>query len=156
MPTHWAHPEAVLLAMAAGQDPLMRARAVQAIQRCRQQPRGQEVREFKIPSVNFAASDFTQLFDWDRVAISEPPLTMSMSDAAIEDIRCTPLEVDAYPVHTVAVERTVKVVTEAAGAVVGEEQRHGYICNRLRHRQQLPAFTSKQSWIRSMEENAES
>ena len=42
---------------------------------------------------------------------------------------------DNYPVHTVAVERAVKVVTEAAGAVVGEEQRHGFICSRLRHRQ---------------------
>ena len=30
-----------------------------------------------------------------------------------------------YPVHTVAVERAVNVVTEAATAVVGEEQRHG-------------------------------
>ena len=29
----------------------------------------------------------------------------------------TPLQVDHYPVHTVAVERAVKVVTEAAAAV---------------------------------------
>ena len=52
--------------------------------------------------------------------------------------------------HTVAVERAVKVVTEAAIAVVGEEQRHGYICSRLRHRQQLPVFISKHSWAKSL------
>ena len=148
---YWAHPEAVLLAMAADQDPQVRARAVQAIQRCREQPRGPEVREYKLPTVNFVASDTTELFDWSTTLITELPLTMSLSDAVIEGIRGAPLEVNVYPVHTVAVERAVKVVTEVAGVVVGEEQRHGYICSRLRHRQQLPAFTSKRSWTRSLE-----
>lgn len=147
---YWAHPEAVLLAMSADQDPQVRARAVQAIQRCREQPPSPELRDFKLPSVNFAASDITQLFDWRATRITEPPLTMSLDDAAIERIRDAPLAVSAYPVHTVAVERAVKVVTEAAIAVVGEEQRHGYICSRLRHRQQLPVFISKHSWAKSL------
>lgn len=71
---------------------------------------------------------------------------MSLSDEEIAAIRSVPLEVDAYPVHTVAVERTAKVVTEAAAAVVGEERWHGLICSKLRHRRQLPAAVSKQPW----------
>ena len=51
-----------------------------------------------------------------------------------------------YPVHTVAVERAVKVVTEAATAVVGEEQHHGFICSRPHHHKQLPTVSSKRSW----------
>ena len=62
------------------------------------------------------------------------------------DIVQTPLQVDHYPVHTVALERAVKVVTEVAVAVVGEKQRHGFICIRLRHRQQFATVVSKRSW----------
>ena len=146
---YWVHPEAVLLAMVADQDQQVRAQAVQMIQRWRQQPRGLEVREFKIPQVNFAASDLAELIEFSTALITEPPLTMGLSDAAIEAIQNTPLEVGAYPVHTVAVERAVKVVTEAASAVIGEEARHGFICSRLRHRQHLPEVISKFSFVKS-------
>ena len=112
----------------------------------RKQPQEQDVRPYVLPRVNFSASDFTELLDWDAEHITEPPLTMNLSDAEVQAIRGAALEVDAFPVHTVAVERAVKVVTESAGAVVGEEQRHGWICSRLRHRQQLPAVTSKKSF----------
>ena len=56
---YWAHPEAVLLTMVADQDPEVRARAVQAIQRYRQQFHDPEVREYKLAYVDFAASDLT-------------------------------------------------------------------------------------------------
>ena len=59
---------------------------------------------------------------------------MSLGEDAVDMIRSVPLELGAYPVHTVAVERTVKAVTEAASVVLGK-RRHGYICSRLRHRQ---------------------
>ncbi|KAF0287669.1 hypothetical protein FJT64_013938 [Amphibalanus amphitrite] len=141
----WCHPEAVLLGMTADQDPHVRERAVQVIMECRQKPR-EQVRPYVLPKVNFSASNFTELLDWSAEDITEPPLTMTLSDAEIRDICATPLEIGAFPVHTVAVERAVKVVTEAAGAVVGEKQRHGWICSRLRHRQQLPAVFSKKSF----------
>ena len=141
----WCHPEAVLLGMTADQDPQVRDRAVQVILQSRQQPRDQ-VRPFSLPNVNFSASNFTELLDWGSEHITEPPLTMDLSDAEVQAIRRAPLEVGAFPVHTVAVERAVKVVTEAAGAVIGEAQRHGWICSRLRHRQQLPVINSKKSF----------
>ena len=142
----WCHPEVVLLGMAADQDPHVRERAVQVIMECRQKPR-EQVRPYVLPKVNFSAGNFTELLDRSAEDITEPPLTMAFSDAEIRDICAAPLGMGAFPVHTVAVERAVKVVTEAAGAVVGEAQRHGWICSRLRHRQQLPAVTSKKSLI---------
>ena len=141
----WCHPEAVLLGMTADQDPQVRDRAVQLIMQCRQQPR-EQVRPFLLPKVNFSASNFTELLDWKVEDITEPPLTMNLSDEEVQGIRSAPLDMGAFPVHTVAVERAVKVVTEAAGAVVGERQRHGWICSRLRHRQQLPVVSSKKSF----------
>ena len=104
------------------------------------------MRPYVLPAVNMAAEDITQLIDWQEELVTESPLTADLYDAALLDILRTPLQVDHYPVHTVAVERAVKVVTEAATAVVGEEQRHGFICSRLRHRQQLATVVSKKSW----------
>ena len=90
------------------------------------------------------------MLDWNAELITEPPLTMALSDAQLDGLRNAPLVVPPYPVHTVAVERAVKVVTEAASNVVGETQRHGWICNRLRHRGRLPAVTSKKSFTKSL------
>ena len=132
--------------MAADQDPEVRGQAVLAIQRCRQQPQ-EEVRPYRLPAMNFSADSLTELVDWQTELVTEPPLTMALSDEEVTAIQSAPLEVAAYPVHTVAVERTVKAVTEAAAAVVGEERRHGFICSRLRHRQLLPNIVSKRSWF---------
>lgn len=52
-----------------------------------------------------------------------------------------------------AVERAVKVVNEAAGAVIDEESRHGWISSRLAHRRQLPSIDSKQSFVMSLAKN---
>ena len=146
---YWAHPEALLLAMAADPAEEVRAHAVQTIQQCRRQPQ-EQVRPYLLPMVNMEAEDITQLIDWQAELVTEPPLTVDLSDAALLEISRTPLQVDHYPVHTVAVERAVKVVTEASRAVVGEEQRHGFICSRLRHRQQVATIVSKRSWSKNM------
>ena len=83
-----------------------------------------------------ASEDITQLNDWQAELVTEPPLTADLSDAALRDIMQTPLQVDHYPVHTVAVERAVK----------GEEQQHCFIYSRFRHHQQLAIVVSKRSW----------
>lgn len=144
---YWAHPEALLLAMAADRNPEVRTQAVRTIQHCRQQPPTGKVRPYILPTVQFSASTLPDLIDWEKELITEPPLTSSLSAQDLEKIRTEPLQVAHYPIHTVAVERTVRVVTEAASAVVGEEQRHGFVCNRLRHRKKLPVITSKRSWL---------
>ena len=149
----WAHPEAVLLAMAADPDAAVRARAVSTIQQCRQKPH-EGVRPFRLPTINFAATHYTELLEWEKEPVTEPPLTTDLTDAELRGIISQPLHVAAFPVHTVAVERAVKVVTEAAGAVFGEERRHGFISSRLAHRQQLPSIGSKQSFVKCVGKNS--
>ena len=74
----------------------------------------------------------TQLIDWQTELVTESLLTVDLSDATLLEISQTPLQLEHYPVHTIAVERAVKAVTEASRAVVGDEQRHGFVCSRLR------------------------
>ncbi|KAF0310017.1 Protein BANP [Amphibalanus amphitrite] len=120
---YWAHPEAVLLAMVADPDAAVRARAVELIQRCRQQLQ-EEVRPFKLPKVNFAATHYTELLDWEKELVTEPPLTANLTDSELQDICDQPLRVAAFPVHTEGAKRAVRVVHQADRAVFGEERRH--------------------------------
>ncbi|KAF0289541.1 hypothetical protein FJT64_012242 [Amphibalanus amphitrite] len=143
---YWAHPEAVLLSMVADGNPDLRARAVHAIKKCRMQPTD-EVRPYILPQINFQAATYAEVFDWDKTKMTEPPLTIGLCDSVIQDIFHTPLKVKNYPVHTQAVERAVQVVTEASYKVAGEAQRHGNICNKLKHRKQNPCVASKRSFV---------
>ena len=54
------------------------------------------------------------------------------------------MEVPYYPCHTQAVERVVKEVTAAAGAVSGAERRDGFIRGRALHVELVPKINSKQ------------
>ena len=50
--------------------------------------------------------------------------------------------------HTVALERAVKVVTETGVAVLGEERRRGWITSHLEHLCQLLSIDSKRSFVK--------
>ena len=76
-------------------------------------------------------NDYTELFDWKTAKFSEPPLTMKLSDDEIRAFIPTLLELLRYPCHTQAVECGIKVVSEAASAVIGEEARDGFIRQNL-------------------------
>ena len=102
----WLHPEALLLAMAADDDSDIRAEAVTRIEGCRRVPRREGVLEFRIPRVEFSASRYTELINWEAEEITEPPLTAHLSDEDIHAILESPLQVQNYPVHTQDVERT--------------------------------------------------
>ena len=151
--SHWAHPEQVLLAMAADDDRSIREEAVRLIRGARERQRAEreaaeeeeveEVRPFHLPTVNFCATGISQLIDWEKETVTEPPLLCHLDDDGLGGIIETPLTVAPYPVHTQAVERAVKTVTEACGKVHGEEARHSYICATIKHRRLLPVFNCK-------------
>ncbi len=48
-----------------------------------------------------------------------------------------------YPCHLQAVERCVKLVTEATAAVCGNESRDGFIRSKITSRTVLPKFETK-------------
>lgn len=109
-----------------------------------------EVRKFRVPKLNFEAATYVDMIDLEK-ELYEPPLTMHLSDEQIRDIIMTPLNIPNYPSHTQAVERAVKLTTEAASKVVGYEQRHGMICQRVKARQMIPKFHSKKDALPLLE-----
>ena len=86
-----------------------------------------KVRKFVLPKVNFNATSYTELIDWESAKLTEPPFTLDFKEADLLAIKEAPLEVPHYPCHTQAVERAIKIVSEASAAVVAQEAREGFI-----------------------------
>ena len=84
---------------------------------------------FVIPSLNFESENYVGMINWDDAKITEPPLTTCMTDEMVNRCAQQRLQLPSFPCHTQAVERTVKVVTEAAVKHFGYESRHGWILN---------------------------
>ena len=104
------------------------------------------IRPFRLPKLNFQAQVYTELFNWDITVITEPPLIRNITDNELKDIYDTPLSLPRYMCHNQPVERSVKVVTEASNSVCGEENRDGFIRQRLKSRRLMPCTNSKQDF----------
>ena len=102
------------------------------------------MRTFIIPSLNFQSENYVEMINWDDVRITEPPLTICMTDEIVYMCVQQKLQVPNFPCHTQAVERAVKVVTEAAVNCFGHESRHGWILNVMNSQKMKPSFQSKQ------------
>ena len=83
--------------------------------------------------------------------LTEPPLTLDLNEAELLAIKETPFEVPNYPCHTQAVERGVKLVSEASAAAIGQEAREGFICQRIKERKVLNKFESKKDYYPKVE-----
>ena len=105
------------------------------------------IRKFVIPKINFAATSYTELIDWNKANLTEPPLTKMLSDDEIKSFDEIPFEVPKYPCHTQAVERAIRLVSEASTSVVGFEARDGFIRQRIRSRKELNTFDSKKDYF---------
>ncbi|KAJ8962822.1 hypothetical protein NQ318_001222 [Aromia moschata] len=123
---------------------------VAQITQARQNRRGR-VRVFQIPNINLYASYYIDVID-PTVNVTEPSLLAHLST---EDLQCIVSEYlgDKYlfsrlPCHTQAIERTVKLVTEAAFKVCGPEKRDGFIRTTLQSRQRMPSFETKKDFLR--------
>lgn len=57
------------------------------------------------------------------------------------------MDFEKYPCHTQAVERCVKLVTEASLALCGPEARDGFIRTRIKARQDIPVFDTKSQYF---------
>lgn len=95
------------------------------------------------------------MIDWSHVEISEPPLTSNISDDELNAMFLeVPDEIDIvkYPCHTQAVERCIKLVTEASAAVRGHDALEGFIKYRVASRNALPTFENKRQFLKAMRE----
>ena len=70
-------------------------------------------------------------------------MSLSTPVTSLQEILEKPYEVPKYSIHTTSTERCVKQVTEASGAVVGQERRDGYVRSRIHSREEMPVFKTK-------------
>ncbi|GBN05305.1 hypothetical protein AVEN_141619-1 [Araneus ventricosus] len=86
-----------------------------------------------IPQLNFEAYDYTDMILWEStdVSITGRRYSANISNEELIDKLSLPdntvpeWSFTAFPCHTVAIERTVKLVTEAAFRVCGFDVRDG-------------------------------
>ena len=79
------------------------------------------------------------MIDWTNVVIREPPVIKTMTDADLWQflaMQVIPtIFFQNFSFHTQAVERVVKLVTEASKVVCGQKSQNGLIRARITFRQ---------------------
>ena len=109
------------------------------------------IKEFIVPKTNFKVSTYPDLIDWNTTIFSEPPMTLSLSNHQFVDFAKTPLIIPDFLCHTQAVERTIKLVTEAAGSVIGPEARDGFMRLKIKSRKEVGRCDSKKEFFQKLE-----
>jgi hypothetical protein len=144
---YFGHPENILLSMISDTRPRVRKLGLRRIMKSRE-AKSTTIRRFEIPDFNFDAEDYIDLIEWQRCELTEPPMTSRISD---EDLQQMVIDGDVpqmkrFPSHTQAVERCVKLVSEASSAVCGTDSRDGYIFSKLSSRNVMPSFNTKREY----------
>lgn len=122
---YFCHPENILISMVADDRSHIRELGWRRILKARKSKNLAEVRSFKVPPIKFDAENYFDMIEWQD-DITEPPLTKEISESHIAELIKSQ---EAYqgitdiPCHTQAVERLIKLVTEASEKVCGEERR---------------------------------
>ncbi|OXU32187.1 hypothetical protein TSAR_007981 [Trichomalopsis sarcophagae] len=145
--SYFAHPENILLAMLADERKSIRQKAYDKIVEVRENhPVSRNgIRKFIKPNINFDASSYELLINWDD-SDTEPPLTILLSAEQLlyyvnnHDPRN---KIFRFPYHTQAVERGVKKVTETSKHVCDEAAKDKYIRTTLQRRKIMPKFNTK-------------
>lgn len=148
---YFAHPENILLCMIADPKQHIRELALRRILKARHDFRENEkpnIRTFKIPVINFQANNYFDIINWQDSTITEPPVISNITDEALKEAIQTGgrIEVPKFPCHTQAVERSIKLVTEASTSVCGQIRRDGYIRTKLQSQNLMPSFETKKDY----------
>lgn len=149
----FAHSENILLSMITDDRQHIRELGIRRILKARSQRTNEGIRIFRIPEINFDAKEYFNLIDWTE--ISEPPLTFDIADDELKKMiqkneEIATIDFPRFPSHTQAVERSVKLVTEASAAVCGANSRDGFIRARLESRKTMPNFATKSDYKTEM------
>ena len=145
----FAFPENVLISMMTDERREVRLDALRKILQARElDESGEQVLPRALPEINFSADDYYKIIDWSSVRITSPPILNKVTNQELsEKLSSNSLFLDCeflkYPCHTIAVERMVKLVTEASCQVCGSDARDGFIRCTLLSRQSMPNFETK-------------
>ncbi|GBL85112.1 hypothetical protein AVEN_221331-1 [Araneus ventricosus] len=109
-------------------------------------PKKKTVRNFVPQKINFQASDYIEI-NWNSCVVYRPPMLRDLSEDDIKSLinsDTTPIrEIQKFPCHTQAVERWIKLVTEASNKVCGHDARDGSIRATLKSWSVMPNFSKK-------------
>ena len=104
----WAHSENIIIAMLSDDREEVRRKGVLRIMRARREFYDcSHPRQFIPPQVNFKATKYVDMIDWDSEPCTEPPLTIGVELDNIMGAMQNPFTLLPYPNHTQAVERMV-------------------------------------------------
>jgi len=145
---YFGHSENIILAMLTDDREMIRELAYRRIIAARKENiHSSTIRRFRVPVLNFAANDYTELVEWQSIDRCEPPMTKYLTDSDLQVCVQTSVfekvNLQAFPCHTQATERCIRLVTQASAAVCGEEQRDGFIRARLKSRTIMKHFNTK-------------
>ncbi|GBN55981.1 hypothetical protein AVEN_92950-1 [Araneus ventricosus] len=110
---------------------------------------------FVIPAVNFGAADYVDLIDWQAFYVTPPTLlptvlryysSRELLKMIQDDVPMEGWDFIKFPSYTKAVERIVKLVTEASRKRVGPQNRDGFIRATLESRKQMSQFESRKDY----------
>ena len=151
---YFAHHENIMIGLINDDKKDMRKLGWRRILKARQGSKNKNIRVYEIPDINFQAGSYHDMVDWN-INITEPPLTTYISDEdifqyietgdlpRISAISLGSTTMNNIPCHSQAVERNVKLVTEASQNVVGQISRDGYIKCTIKSRNNMPCFETK-------------
>ena len=101
-----------------------------------------KIRKYRPRPINWNASTVGELVDLSA-AETEPPLTLKLSDAEIEQLVYKPLEIPAYECVSQFVERAVKGTTEASSRTTGADRQDAVTMNKAAAREKVPNIKHK-------------
>ena len=144
---YFRQPQSLLLSLITDARPHIRERCVHRIMKARKEAKPVTARVFKRPTLNFEAEDYISTIDCRKETITEPPVTMKNINETLlrfihEDVTLV-VGFSRHPCHTQAVERHIKLVTEASAAVFEKESRDAFIRVRLKSQDKISKFETK-------------
>ncbi|GBO15918.1 hypothetical protein AVEN_18469-1 [Araneus ventricosus] len=112
---------------------------------------GNCVHRFIIPAVNFRAADYVDRIDWQACNVTPPAVRSHISCHVLlkmiqDDVPMDGRDFIKSPSHMQAVERIVKLVTEASRKRVGAQNRDGFIRATLESGKQMSQFESRKDY----------
>ncbi|GBL76756.1 hypothetical protein AVEN_53432-1 [Araneus ventricosus] len=90
------------------------------------------LKKFIIPAINFRATDYIDLIDWQACNVTPPTVLRHISCHELlkmiqDDVPMDGRDFIKFSSHTQAVERIVKLATEVSRKRVGPQNRDGFI-----------------------------
>ena len=135
---YFAHYENVLPVMLEDYDETIRRKAANKIievrgkkPRTARAKRAQGIRWFKYPTLNWDATSYIDMFDWNSTIFTEPAITKKMTNEELMASYIGPLNFPMYPAHNQSVECFLKLTSDASHTMYGEDNRNKLIMSKV-------------------------